>query len=341
VEKQLVLSAMIVATVVLSGGLASQQAYANQLDALVLPDVDRSQIHLTAFRNIEIRYAAQSAIGKALDGENKRIEFVVTGKDAQAIVDRINEVLKEDRKSTVRIENATVKYVAALKGFADRALLSYNVDVKGNITGYVLQAEEGDEPAIVDLDWRNFIVERPVMAIDTEQHGAIDINSPSGPLHALVPDLAGELAKLKVMQDPIIDFERFDLPMKQWHYLFDVTGKQLERYNVFVPGEGGTVSIHSIGESSFREGTYLPDEKDEEATIAGTEVKLHASTPPPSGQITIAGYSNVQESSGTEYALVSSKFSGGPVWGFQMQVLMVLGGMMGAVVVFVLYKSRR
>ena len=331
---------MIVATV-LFGGFASQQAYANQLDALVLPDVDRSQIQLTAFRNIEIRYAAQSVIGKALDGENKRIEFVVTGKDAQAIVDRINEVLREDRESTARIENATIKYVAALKGFADKALLSYNFDVKGNITGYVLQAEEGDEPAIVDLDWRNFVVKGPVMAVDTEQHEAIDINSPSGPLHALAPDLAGELAKLKVMQDPILDFERFDLPMKQWHYLFDVTGKQLEQYNVFVPGEGGTVSIHSIGESSFREGTYLPDEKDEEATIAGTKVKLHASTPPPSGQITIAGYSNVQESSGTEYALVSSKFSGGLVLGFQMQVLMVLGGMMGAVAVFVLYKSRR
>lgn len=109
---------------------------------------------------------------------------------------------------------------------------------------------------------------------------------------------------------PILDFSRFDLPMRQWHYLFDVTGKQMEQYNVFQPDEGGTVSIHYIGESSFCEGTYLPVEKDEGATIACTQVSLHASTPPPSGHITIAGYSKVQESEGAEYALGSSKLSG-------------------------------
>jgi hypothetical protein len=334
--KQLALSAIIAA--VLFGGLASQ-ARANQLDALMLPETDRSQIHLTAFRNIEIRYAGQSADGKILDGESKRVEFVASGKDAQAIIDMINEVITSERKSPVTLQNATVTYVAAAKRFADKVLLSYNVDIKGNVTGYVLQAEEGKEPAILDLDWRNFEVEGPIMA-DT-QYGAIDVNSPAGPLHALMPEIADELAALSIMQEPILDFSRFDLPMRQWHYLFDVTGKQLEQYNVFQPGEGGTVSVHSIGESSFREGTYLPVEKDEEATIAGEQLKLHASTPPPSGQITIAGYSKVQESDGAEYALVSSQFSGGPEFGFQFQVLMVLGGMMGAIAVFVLYKSRR
>lgn len=137
----------------LLGGLASsQQAQPNQLDALLLPDTDRSQIQLTAFRNIEIRYAAQSAICKILDGETKRIEFKVSGKDAQAIVDRINEIIKSERKSPVTIQNATVTYVATVKGFADMALLSSNVDIKGNVTSYVLRMEEGEEPGIVDLD---------------------------------------------------------------------------------------------------------------------------------------------------------------------------------------------
>ena len=162
--KQLALSAIIAA--VLFGGLASQ-ARANQLDALMLPETDRSQIHLTAFRNIEIRYAGQSADGKILDGESKRVEFVASGKDAQAIIDMINEVITSERKSPVTLQNATVTYVAAAKRFADKVLLSYNVDIKGNVTGYVLQAEEGKEPAILDLDWRNFEVEGPIMA-DTQ-----------------------------------------------------------------------------------------------------------------------------------------------------------------------------
>lgn len=320
--KQLALSAIIAA--VLFGGLASQ-AHANQLDALMLPETGRPQIHLTAFRNIEIGYAVQGADGKILDGESKRVKFVASGKDSQAIVDRINEAIKSERKSPITLQNATVTYVAAAKRFADKLLLSYNLDVKGNVTGYVLQEEEGEEPTILDLDWRNFKVEGPIVT-DT-QYGAIDANSPAGPLHALMPKVADELAALSIMQEPILDFSRFDLPMRQWHYLFDVTGKQLEQYNIFQPGEGGTVSVHSIGESSFREGTYLPVEKDEEATIAGEQLKLHASTCRRPAR-SIAGYSKVQESDSTEYALVSSQISGGPEFGFQFHVLMVLDGMM-------------
>lgn len=335
--KHLAASAIIAA--ILFAGLATQ-ARANQLDALLLPATDRSQAQFTAFRNIDLRYPQSSSLAQLLGGKSERLEFTAAGNDTQPLVDAINRAIHDGQKSPVTLENATLSYVATVKGRPDGAQISYKVAIKGTISDYVLQKEQGNRSAIVDLDWRNFAVSQPVL-IQTGR-GVIDINSPQGALQAIMPQLAEKLdtAEAKaIMQDPILDFGRFNLPMKSWHFLFDVTGEQLKNYGVFRPGEGGTVSVHSIGESSFREGTYLPKEMDAELVIDGTHVKVHASTPAPSGQITIAGYSKVQESNGTEYAEVSSKGSNGPVIGFQFQVLLVLAGMMGAIAVFVLHKS--
>lgn len=354
------------ATLLLLAGLFSQQqARANQLDALMLPGdgAGGSKVHLTAFRNIEISYPAGSSLSRLLDGVNDEIELETA--DAAQVIRTINEAIFREQKSPVTIaENATVTYVAKIKGYPERAQISYKIDIEGSIAGHVLQeemvveAEDGDgdgnnsssssssSPAIVDLDWRSFSVEQPLMMEVAERGATIDINSPAGALAVLAPELAERLLAAPeaeaIMRDPVLDFGRFDLPMKSWHFLFDVTGEQLKNYGVFIPGEGGTVSIHSIGESSFREGTYLPEEKDAEFQVDGARVKMHASTPPPSGQITIAGYSRIQESNGTEVSLVSSRHSGTvDPFGFQMQVLLMLGGMMGAIAVFVLYKSRR
>jgi len=243
------------------------------------------------------------------------------------------------------IENASLKYSATVKGYPDRTQIAINTELKSVIARYVMQkAGENNQPAIVDLDWRNIVVKEPLL-IYTDKYGTVDVNHPMGLVELLFPQLAGKLhdsdAKA-IMDEPIMNFERFGLSMKSWHFLFDVTGKQLERYGVFREGEGGTVSIHSIGESSFREGTYLPVEKDVMVTLDGEHVKLHASSPPPSGQITIAGYSKVEEKDGAEFALVypnSPDFA--PEIGFQFQVLLVLGGMMGAIAFLVLFKSRK
>ena len=331
----------------------SSQVYANQLDTLLLPDVDRSKSEFDGVRFIEIKYPRGSSLANLLDGNRERVEITANGTfnstDASGIgrvIQTLNNAILTQNGSPVIIENGTLRYVATVKGYPDRAQLYIMTEFKLTIAKYVLQKSgENNQPAIVDLDWRDVVVREPLL-ITTEKYGTIDVNRPSGLVQLLFPDLAGKMqgseAK-EIMEDPILNFERFGLPMKSWHFLFDVTGKQLERYGVFIPGEGGTVSIYSIGESSFREGTYLPVEKDATLTIDGEEIKFHASTPPPSGQITIAGYSNVGEEDGTEFALVSDSRVDPTFdfFGFQFQVLMVLAGMMGAIAFFVLFRSRK
>ncbi|MER3444880.1 MAG: hypothetical protein C4333_12525, partial [Meiothermus sp.] len=230
----------------------------------MLPDTDRSQAHFTAFRNIEIYYPAGSSLSRLLEGKNDKIELETS--NAKEVIDAINAAISTEKKSPVTIEKdggdgggTTVGYVARIKGYADRAQLSFKIDVKGNITGYVLRQEKpdgggngssGGELAIVDLDWRSFSVDQPLPVKTDNGTTAVvvaDINTPAGALAVLAPELAGKLLadqEAKAMlQDPLLNFGRFGLPMKSWHFLFDVTDVQLKNYNVFREGEGRTVSI--------------------------------------------------------------------------------------------------
>ncbi|WP_415280851.1 hypothetical protein [Candidatus Nitrososphaera sp. FF02] len=339
--KHAAISAIVAA--VLLAGLASQ-AHANQMDALLLPGNAGSKAHLTAYRDITLVYPEGSELARLLDGRVERLEFSLQGDSANPVVEAINRAILDDIESVFVLRNATVDYVAEIKGGPDEAVISYKIDIKSEVSGFLLQEEEegedGDRPAIVDIEWRSFSVKGPVV-VETE-HGAIDINRPASALGVMVPGLDAKLAGAgEIMEEPVLDFGRFGLPMTSWHFLFDVTGEQLKNYGVFLPGEGATVSIFSIGESSFREGTYLPRESEAEITVDGTRVEVHSKTPPPSGGITVAGYARAEETNDVEYLTVSSKQSGLPVLGFQLQVLMALGGMMGAIAVFVLFKSRR
>ncbi len=104
------------------------------------------------------------------------------------------------------------------------------------------------------------------------------------------------------------------------------------------------VSVYSFGVGSVRKGPPTTKEKDMTVTIDGAEVNVHSQNPPPSGQIQIAGYANHQEREGAEFAIVTAEAPEGAqtsTEGFPIQVLLVLGGMMGAIAVFILFKVRK
>ena len=99
-----------------------------------------------------------------------------------------------------------------------------------------------------------------------------------------------------------------------------------------------------MGKVVLEKGTHTAEESDASGTIDGTNVRVHASTPPPSGQIQIPGFARIQSSGGSEFAIVSEKGPEGvatSTGGFPLQVLLILGGMMAGVAVLVLFKARK
>ena len=141
-----------------------------------------------------------------------------------------------------------------------------------------------------------------------------------------------------------MNFKGFDFPMASWHTLFDPVGTSGGSVDLQGTEGASVLSVYAYGEGSIREGVHLAEEKDASANIDGASVAVHSITPPPSAQITVAGYSNAQESGGTEFAVVTADAPAGvqtSTGGFPIQVLLVFGGMMGAIAIFILYKARK
>ena len=188
------------------------------------------------------------------------------------------------------------------------------------------------------------------MIVNTEEYGQIDINHPIGGLEKLVPEVATKIQNTTLapaFETPILDFTDFGASMNNWHFLFDATGAQAGAANFgFSVTEGGSkiVSIYSLGESSFREGTHTVKETSASADIDGVNVEVDGLTAPPSGQMQIGGFSQVVQSGGKEYLSVSSVAPQGVATSsgaFPIHVFLIFGAMMAGVAVLVLVKARK
>ena len=339
----------ILATVLISSIV--YPVYANQMTVVLVTERDKADAIFTAIRFITIQYPPGSELSKQFDGKNERVTFTMNGTEGgmDQLISNINQVFKTEKQSPVQIENATLDYTASIRGEADKVALAYKVVLQPTIDGFVLE-QSGEQGTVLDLDWRGIVVEEPII-LDTQQYGIFNINYPIGLLNVTFPDFAANLLNssqaAEIMTDPLLNFEEIAAPMDRWHFLFDPTGSQAGAAGAGYIEEGGAkvVSIYSLGESSFREGTHAAIEKDAVATIDGTQTSIHSSTPPPSGQIQITGFARVAAAGEAgELAFVTAQAPPGTTTAtgsFPIQVLLVLGGMMGAVAIFVLLKARK
>jgi hypothetical protein len=329
------------------------QSYAADLTATLVPDRDRSEASYVGVRTLTLGYPAGSSVAQELDGKNERIQFTLNGTAAgqndsamTGVIAAINRALIQ-AKSPVQVSEADLSYTGVLRGSPTSTVISYKVEIKPTLEKFVLQGAQGGQSGqLVDLEWRGITVSEPVV-VNAPDVGQININYPIGLLQILHPTLAQKLESTQakeILEEPILNFQDFNAPMSSWHRLFDPVGAYGGSVNLTGIEGAKALSVYSLGESSLREGAHGTEEKDSTASIDGVEVKVHSATPPPSGQIQIAGYANQQESGGLEYATVTSEAPSGAQTssgGFPIQVLLVLGGMMGAIAIFILFKARK
>ncbi len=346
-------------TLVVSGILAVllisvfvTQAYAVDLSAALNPAEDTGEASYRGARSITLEYPAGSSLAQELDGQNQRVEFSLNGTATgqndtgmSGLIAALNRALVQ-ADSPVQASQAVVSYSGVVRGGPTSTVLSYSIDVQPTLESIVLQGGEGNQTDhVVDLEWRGIAINEPIV-VNAPDVGQININYPIGLLQALYPSLAQKFEgtqAMEILNQPILNFEEFNVPMTTWHVLFDPVGA----YGGSVGLETGgaqALSVYSLGESSLREGAHTIEERDATATIDGAAVNVHSTTPPPSGQIQIAGYSDHRESGGTWYSIVTAEAPEGAqtsTGGFPIQVLLVLGGMMGAIAIFILFKSRK
>jgi hypothetical protein len=348
-------------TIGLSGILAAllissfvYQAYAADLAASLVPDRDRSEASYIGVRTVTLEYPAGSSLAQELNGKSERIQFTLngtaTGQDdtgMSGLIAGINRALIQ-ADSPVQVSQANVSYTGVLRGGPTSTVISYKVELKPTLERFVLQRGEGAQTGhLIDLEWRGIMVSEPLV-VNAPDVGQININYPIGLLQVLYPTIAQKLENTQakeVFEEPIANFEDFNAPMNTWHVLFDPVGAYGGSVGLTGITEGANaLSVYSLGESSLREGTHAAQEMDATAMIDGAQVNVHSTSPPPSGQIQIVGYANAQESGGTWSATVTAEAPEGAQTssgGFPIQVLLVLGGMMGAIAIFILFKARK
>lgn len=323
-------------------------ASAVQMTTSMVPETNKADALLTAVRFITIEYEPNSQLAQQFNGKDERVDFTLNSSDPgmPELINTINSDIRTQKGSPVNIENATLHYTGSIKGASDKVQLAYKIVVEGILSSIVLdKSEQGN---VLDLDWRSVVVDEP-LSVNAPQYGNISVNYPLGLLQVNYPEVAQELSNSQaaaIMREPLFNFQDMGIPMDRWHFLFDPTGSQAGAAGSGFQEVGGArvVSIYSLGESSFREGTFSEKVTQASASLNGTKVGVESSTPPPSGQIQIAGFSRIQKSGDNELAFVTAQAPEGTATatgGFPIQVLLVLGGMMGAVAVFVLLKTRK
>jgi hypothetical protein len=328
------------------------QAFAADLTAFLVPDRDKTDGTFIGVRTITLQYPDGSSVSNEFNGKTERITFSVNGTAADPespgfpVIVALNKALGA-AQSPVQVSAVDVTFTGVLRGSPTSAVISYKTELQPTLGGFVLQRAEGGQTGhIIDLEWRGISIPGPLV-VNSAEYGEFDINQPIALLEETHPSVAQALANSpakEIMEDPILNFASFNAPMNTWHKLFDPVGSY--GGSVGLQGTEGAkaLTVYSFGEGSLREGAHTVEEKDSTATISGTEVKVHSQNPPPSGQITVAGYANEQENQGAEFAVVSTDAPAGvqtSTGGFPIQVLLVLGGMMGAVAIFVLFKARK
>jgi hypothetical protein len=324
------------------------QALASQMEVFMLPSTDTAKPDFTGIEFLTIKYPPGSELSKIFNGTTETLSFTLnsTHPGMDKLVKTVNDAILVEKNSPVQLENATVEYIAQIRGDENRVSIAYKLKFDPVMTKFVLPS---NGTTAVDLDWRSFQVNEP-LTINVPQYDNFDINYPIAPIQALFPDgaellLSSEDTK-KILEAPLMNFEEIGLPMNRWHFLFDPTGSQATAAGSGYTEEGGSrvVSVFSLGESSFREGTHTVTESSVATNVGGSDISMRASTPPPSGQIQLAGFAKVQNVGGAEIAFISPNAPEGTVTSsgnFPIQVLLIFGGMMGAVAVLVLLKARK
>jgi hypothetical protein len=329
------------------------QAYAADLAVALDPASDISSASFVGVKTVTLEYPAGSSLAQELNGQNQRIEFslngTATGQNATGIsgvIAALNRAFVQ-ADSPVQASQAEVSYTGVLRGGPTSTLISYRIDLQPTLQSYVLQGGEGGQGSqLVDLEWRGIVINEPLV-VNAPDVGQININYPIGLLQVLYPSIAQKFESTQareILDEPILNFEDFNAPMTSWHVLFDPVGAYGGSVGLNGTGGANALSVYSLGESSLREGAHGIEEKTATATIDGANVNVQSTTPPPSGQIQLAGYSDHRESGGAWYSIVTAEAPEGAqtsTGGFPIQVLLVLGGMMGAIAIFILFKARK
>jgi len=228
----------------------------SQLEVTIDPNSDTAIAKMTYQRSINIDYSDGGNLAD-MNGLNKEISFSADSSNpsVQSLISKINSFILS-KNSQAQITDLTVEYKSLMTGRSTSMSVDYTVVLHPTIQNFVIKQGSGNDPTLLDVDWRGFGVIGPVI-INTPTYGDVEINLPISTFERFTPSLAlsikasdaGQLVNTRLMDGDEIKAQ----PIGNWHFLFDPTGigADASQYGFQT---GSVISSFTMGESSLREG---------------------------------------------------------------------------------------
>ena len=322
-------------------------AFGAQMEFRMLPEEQNATATVKFQRTIFLEYENGGQLADELMGKKTSKTFSVTSDE---IRDRINYYLKNTAETDAVVTNVQVDYDAQLTGRAINTSIDYKIVLTLDLQGHILREYSGSSPALVDMDWRGFIVDGP---IDLDIRGVNnEINLPISFIAQAAPSLysavKGSEAEV-ILNYPLIDSTGIKAqPLGNWHFLFDPTGINVDASQFGLSDElaGRVWSSFTMGESSFREGIQI--EKTHEATFtADKSYIIRAIESADSANVHIGGFASVDVLGNSEVFGVSPTppegFATTSSGEFPVMIIYGMAGMSGIVGigVFIISEKKR
>ena len=237
------------------GGISPAFA-SSQLEVTIDPNTDTAIAKMTYQRSINIDYSDGGNLAD-MNGLSKEISFSADSSNpsVQSLISKINSYILSNN-SQAQITDLTVEYKSLMTGRSTSMSVDYTVTLHPTIHNFVIKQGSGNDPTLIDVDWRGFGVVGPVV-INTPAYGDVEINLPISTFERFTPALAlslessdaGEIMSARLMDGDEIKAQ----PIGNWHFLFDPTGigADASQYGFQT---GSVISSFTMGESSLREG---------------------------------------------------------------------------------------
>ncbi|HJS68757.1 MAG TPA: hypothetical protein VJ730_04985, partial [Nitrososphaera sp.] len=159
-----VFSGIIVALLI--SGFVSQ-AYATDLQAALVPQLNNAEVSFIGVKTVTISYQPGSTLAQELNGKSERVQFELNAtagnQDANGTSELINALNRAlgASQSPVHVEQAMITYTAILKGGPDTTLISYRTEIEPKLQQFVIGSDSSGD--IVDLEWRGIVVQGPIV----------------------------------------------------------------------------------------------------------------------------------------------------------------------------------
>ena len=274
------------------GGISPVFA-SSQLEVSIDPNSDTAIAKMTYQRSINIDYSDGGNLAD-MNGLNKEISFSADSSNpsVQSLISKLNSYILSNN-SQAQITDLTVEYRSLMTGRSTSMSVDYTVILHPTINNFVIKQGSGNDPTLLDVDWRGFGVIGPVI-INTPAYGDVEINLPISTFERFTPALAlsikssdaGQLVNTRLMDGDEIKAQ----PIGNWHFLFDPTGigADASQYGFQT---GSVISSFTMGESSLREG-LIREQISESAFNSDKTYRITSFESSGNASIDIIGFAN-------------------------------------------------